>query len=153
MGFWPQIRKQPWHIIYHFKAWRLTNVNLVITWKWNFVTCLSFCGNRSHISPLPHLNLSTSIFEVLWFVLTPPFFSILGFEMGFSMQNPRALVLWEAQFGDFANTAQCIIDQFVSSGETKWHRQTGLVMLLPHGYEGMVSVLYSRSYCTHVMYE
>ncbi|KAL0540983.1 hypothetical protein IC582_021010 [Cucumis melo] len=86
--------------------------------------------------PLDHviINQNDEMFTVSNSSLSE--FGVLGFELGYSMENPNALVMWEAQFGDFANGAQVIFDQFLSSGESKWLRQTGLVVLLPHGYDG-----------------
>uniref|UniRef100_A0A0V0IXN8 Putative 2-oxoglutarate dehydrogenase, mitochondrial-like n=1 Tax=Solanum chacoense TaxID=4108 RepID=A0A0V0IXN8_SOLCH len=86
--------------------------------------------------PLDHvmMNQNEEMFTVSNSSLSE--FGVLGFELGYSMENPNSLVIWEAQFGDFANGAQVIFDQFVSSGEAKWLRQTGLVVLLPHGYDG-----------------
>ncbi|KAK9691088.1 hypothetical protein RND81_09G175300 [Saponaria officinalis] len=86
--------------------------------------------------PLDHvmINQNEEMFTVSNSSLSE--FGVLGFELGYSMENPNSLVLWEAQFGDFSNGAQVIFDQFLSSGEAKWLRQTGLVVLLPHGYDG-----------------
>ena len=93
--------------------------------------------NDEKFTPLNNIRFGQAPYEVINSPLSEA--GVLGFEYGYSLAEPQMLVLWEAQFGDFANGAQVIIDQFIAAGEVKWLRMCGLVMLLPHGYEGQGS--------------
>jgi len=91
-------------------------------------------NNNAEYNRLDHFTEMQAPFRIYNSLLSE--YAVLGFEYGYSMANPNALVIWEAQFGDFCNGAQTMIDQFIVAAETKWQRMNGVVMLLPHGYEG-----------------
>ena len=90
--------------------------------------------NEDRFVPLRHFRNEQGLFEIIDSFLSE--YGVLGFEYGYSQVDPQTLVLWEGQFGDFANNAQTIIDQFITTGERKWLRMSGLTLLLPHGHEG-----------------
>ena len=90
--------------------------------------------NNNEYNRLNQLSAGQSPFRIYNSLLSE--YAVLGFEYGYAMANPNALVIWEAQFGDFCNGAQTIVDQFIATAETKWQRMNGVVLLLPHGYEG-----------------